>query len=186
MYIGIDLGTSGVKAILLNEQGEVLASHTAPLTVSRPHPLWSEQDPEHWWQATDRAMKALGEQHALRDVKAVGIAGQMHGATLLDKHQRVLRPAILWNDGRSGDECVQLEKAVSRSRQIAGNLMMPGFTAPKLLWVQHHEPDIFRQVDKVLLPKDYLRLRMTGEFASDMSDAAGTMWLDVAQTRLER
>ena len=181
MYIGIDLGTSCVKAILLNEQGEVLASHTAPLTVSRPHPLWSEQDPEHWWQATDRAMKALGEQHALRDVKAVGIAGQMHGATLLDKHQRVLRPAILWNDGRSGDECVQLEKAVSRSRQIAGNLMMPGFTAPKLLWVQHHEPDIFRQVDKVLLPKDYLRLRMTGEFASDMSDAAGTMWLDVAK-----
>jgi xylulokinase len=105
----------------------------------------------------------------------------MHGATLLDKQQRVLRPAILWNDGRCGEECALLEENVSRSRQITGNLMMPGFTAPKLLWVQRHEPEIFKQVDKVLLPKDYLRLRMTGEFASDMSDAAGTMWMDVAR-----
>ena len=181
MYIGIDLGTSGVKAILLNEQGEVVASHTEKLNVSRPHPLWSEQDPEHWWLATDGAMKALGAQHSLRAVKALGIAGQMHGATLLDKQQRVLRPAILWNDGRCGEECALLEEKVSRSRQITGNLMMPGFTAPKLLWVQRHEPEIFKQVDKVLLPKDYLRLRMTGEFASDMSDAAGTMWMDVAR-----
>eukprot|EP01084_Bolivina_argentea_P147577 258174_1 len=100
MYIGIDLGTSGVKVILLNEQGEVVASQTEKLTVSRPHPLWSEQDPEQWWQATDRAMKALGDQHSLQDVKALGIAGQMHGATVLDAQQRVLRPAILWNDGR--------------------------------------------------------------------------------------
>ncbi len=100
MYIGIDLGTSGVKVILLNEQGEVVAAQTEKLTVSRPHPLWSEQDPEQWWQATDRAMKALGDQHSLQDVKALGIAGQMHGATLLDAQQRVLRPAILWNDGR--------------------------------------------------------------------------------------
>lgn len=181
MYIGIDLGTSGVKVILLDEQGEVLATRTEALTVSRPHPLWSEQDPEHWWQATDRAMKALGEQHSLQGVKALGIAGQMHGATLLDKQQTVLRPAILWNDGRCGEECVLLEAAVPESRKITGNLMMPGFTAPKLLWVQHHEPEVFAQIDKVLLPKDYLRLRMTGVFASDMSDAAGTMWLDVAK-----
>ena len=181
MYIGIDLGTSGVKAILLNEQGEVLASSTAPLTVSRPHPLWSEQDPEQWWQATDRAMRALGAQHSLREVKALGLAGQMHGATLLDRQQRVLRPAILWNDGRCAEECALLEQTVPASRQITGNLMMPGFTAPKILWVARHEPDVFRQLDKVLLPKDYLRLRMTGEFASDMSDAAGTMWMDVAQ-----
>ncbi len=181
MYIGIDLGTSGVKAILLNEQGDVLASQTETLTVSRPHPLWSEQDPEHWWQATDRAMKALGEQHSLQGVKALGIAGQMHGATLLDKQQNVLRPAILWNDGRCGEECALLEAAVPESREITGNLMMPGFTAPKLLWVQRHEPEVFAQIDKVLLPKDYLRLRMTGVFASDMSDAAGTMWLDVAK-----
>ena len=181
MYIGIDLGTSGIKAILLNEQGEVLASQTETLTVSRPHPLWSEQDPEHWWQATDRAMKALGEQHPLTGVKALGIAGQMHGATLLDSQQKVLRPAILWNDGRCSEECGLLEAAVPESREITGNLMMPGFTAPKLLWVQRHEPDVFAIIDKVLLPKDYLRLRMTGVFASDMSDAAGTMWLDVAK-----
>ncbi|EOV8482389.1 xylulokinase [Klebsiella sp. 141196] len=181
MYIGIDLGTSGVKAILLNEQGDVLATHTEKLTVSRPHPLWSEQDPEQWWQATNTAMQALGSQHALREVKALGIAGQMHGATLLDKQQRVLRPAILWNDGRCGEECMLLEEKVGASRQITGNLMMPGFTAPKLLWVQRHETDIFKQVDKVLLPKDYLRLRMSGEFASDMSDAAGTMWMNVAR-----
>ncbi len=181
MYIGIDLGTSGVKAILLNEQGEVLATRTEKLHVSRPHPLWSEQDPEAWWLATDRALKALGEQHSLGEVKALGIAGQMHGATLLDKDNRVLRPAILWNDGRCGEECALLEERVPTSREITGNLMMPGFTAPKLLWVQRHEPEIFSQVAKVLLPKDYLRLRMTGEFASDMSDAAGTMWLDVAK-----
>lgn len=181
MYIGIDLGTSGVKVILLGEQGEVLASKTEPLSVSRPHPLWSEQDPEHWWQATDKAMKALSEQHSLQQVTALGLSGQMHGATLLDSQQKVLRPAILWNDGRSATECALLEAKVKDSRQITGNLMMPGFTAPKLLWVKHHEPDIFAQIDKVLLPKDYLRLRMTGEFASDMSDAAGTMWLDMAQ-----
>lgn len=109
MYIGIDLGTSGVKAILLNEQGDVVASHTEKLTVSRPHPLWSEQDPEQWWRATDRAVTALGQQHSLREVKALGIAGQMHGATLLDEQRKVLRPAILWNDGRCAEECVMLE-----------------------------------------------------------------------------
>ena len=146
MYIGIDLGTSGVKVILLNEQGEVVAAQTEKLTVSRPHPLWSEQDPEQWWQATDRAMKALGDQHSLQDVKALGIAGQMHGATLLDAQQRVLRPAILWNDGRCAQECTLLEARVPQSRVITGNLMMPGFTAPKLLWVQRHEPEIFRQI----------------------------------------
>ncbi|WP_342323092.1 xylulokinase [Kosakonia sp. BYX6] len=181
MYIGIDLGTSGVKAILLGEQGDVLASHTEKLSVSRPHPLWSEQDPESWWQATDRAIQALGAAHSLQQVKAMGLAGQMHGATLLDNENRVLRPAILWNDGRCGEECQLLEAQVKNSRAITGNLMMPGFTAPKLLWVQRHEPDIFAKVAKVLLPKDFLRLKMTGVFASDMSDAAGTMWLDVAK-----
>ena len=126
MYIGIDLGTSGVKVILLNEQGEVVASQTEKLTVSRPHPLWSEQDPEQWWQATDRAMKALGDQHSLQDVKALGIAGQMHGATLLDAQQRVLRPAILWNDGRCTQECTLLEARVPQSRVITGNVLYCG------------------------------------------------------------
>jgi xylulokinase len=181
MYIGIDLGTSGVKVILLGEQGQLLASHSEPLAISRPHPLWSEQAPQDWWRATDSAMLALGGKHPLQQVKAIGLSGQMHGATLLDEHQQVLRPAILWNDGRSFAQCLALEQAVPRSRRITGNLMMPGFTAPKLLWVRQHEPELFSRIDKVLLPKDYLRWRLTGEFASDMSDAAGTLWLDVAQ-----
>lgn len=181
MYIGIDLGTSGVKAILMDESQHILASHTESLSVSRPHPLWSEQEPEQWWQATDRAMLALGAQHALNDVRALGLTGQMHGATLLDARYQVLRPAILWNDGRSLAQCRSLEADVPRSREITGNLMMPGFTAPKLRWVAEQEPQLFDQVAKVLLPKDYLRWRMTGDFASDMSDAAGTLWLDVSR-----
>lgn len=183
MVIGIDLGTSGVKLVLLDEKGEVVASQTEKLTVSRPQPLWSEQDAESWWQATDNAMQALGQQHDLSQVKAIGLSGQMHGATLLDAQHQPLRPAILWNDGRSLAQCQQLEEAVPEARKITGNLMMPGFTAPKLLWVKQHEPAIFARIAKVLLPKDYLRWRLTGEFASDMSDAAGTMWLDVRQRR---
>lgn len=181
MYLGIDLGTSGVKAILLSEEGKVIASHGEPLQVNRPRPLWSEQDPASWWRATDAAVLALGQKHSLSNVRAVGLTGQMHGATLLDKQQNILRPAILWNDGRSAQECRELEASVPNSRQITGNLMMPGFTAPKLKWVAKHEPDVFAQIDKVLLPKDYLRWKMSGVFASDMSDAAGTMWLDVGQ-----
>ncbi|WP_437608916.1 xylulokinase [Erwinia sp. V71] len=180
MVIGIDLGTSGVKVVLLDAQGQVLASQTAPLSVSRPNPLWSEQDPHSWWQATDQALQALAAEQDLSQVQAIGLTGQMHGATLLDAQGQVLRPAILWNDGRSAQQCRELEQQVADARQITGNLMMPGFTAPKLLWVQQHEPDIFARVAKVLLPKDYLRWRLTGEFASDMSDAAGTMWLNVA------
>lgn len=183
MYLGIDLGTSGVKAILLSEEGQVVASHSEALTLSlsRPHPLWSEQNPADWWAATDKAVTALAKKHALKDVKALGLTGQMHGATVLDAHQQVLRPAILWNDGRSFSQCETLEKTVPDSRQITGNLMMPGFTAPKLLWLRENEPELFAKIDKVLLPKDYLRWLMTGVFASDMSDAAGTMWLDVAK-----
>lgn len=181
MFIGIDLGTSGVKAILMNEQGQVLASDTQPLDVLRPHALWSEQDPESWWQATDNALQTLAKIHSLSGVKALGITGQMHGATLLDEHNNVLRPAILWNDGRCAEECALLEASVPEARQITGNIIMPGFTAPKLLWVRRHEPAIFERVKTVLLPKDYLRFRLTQVFASDMSDAAGTMWLDVAQ-----
>ena len=181
MVIGIDLGTSGVKVVLLDAQGQVIAVETSPLQVLRPQPLWSEQDPESWWQATDIAMQALAQQHDLSRVNAIGLSGQMHGATLLDAHHQVLRPAILWNDGRSSEQCHELEQRVPDSRQITGNLMMPGFTAPKLLWVQQHEPEVFNKVAKVLLPKDYLRWRMSGDFASDMSDAAGTMWLDVAK-----
>lgn len=181
MYIGIDLGTSGVKAVLLNEQQQILATVQQPLSISRPQPLWSEQQPADWWKATDKAMQMLATQQDLSAVKAIGLTGQMHGATLLDKADKVISPAILWNDGRSHLECAELEQIVPTSREITGNIMMPGFTAPKLKWIAKHQPDIFSQVAKVLLPKDYLRLKMTGEYASDMSDASGTMWLDVAK-----
>ncbi|MBU6501957.1 MAG: xylulokinase [Burkholderiales bacterium] len=181
MYLGIDLGTSGVKAVLLDEAHRIVAVADAPLQVSRPHPLWSEQDPGAWWQALDHAMQGLrhAAPSALARVRALGLSGQMHGAVLLDAHRRVLRPAILWNDGRAFAQCAHLEAAVPQSRTITGNLAMPGFTAPKLLWVRQHEPDVFAQIRTVLLPKDWLRLRLTGEAVSDMSDASGTLWLDV-------
>lgn len=182
MYLGIDLGTSGVKLLLVDDGDSIRAEASAPLTVQRPRPLWSEQNPADWWAALETVLAALRRDHpqALAAVRAIGLSGQMHGAVLLDKHDRVLRPAILWNDGRSGAECAELEALVPQSRQITGNLAMPGFTAPKLLWVKKHEPEIFAQVARVLLPKDYLRLRLTGEAISDLSDSAGTLWLDGA------
>jgi xylulokinase len=182
MHLGIDLGTSGVKAVLIDD-GALLAQATAPLSVATPHPLWSEQDPAAWWHATAAALRELGVRHDLSAVRGIGLAGQMHGAVLLDAGDSVLRPAILWNDGRSGAECRDLETAEPRSRAITGNLAMPGFTAPKLLWVRRHEPELFARVRRVLLPKDFLRLRMTGEAISEMSDASGTLWLDVGHRR---
>jgi xylulokinase len=180
MYLGIDVGTSGVKALIADEQGAPVSQASAPLTVQRPNPGWSEQDPEGWWSATLAAVQALpAAQRAA--VRGVGLSGQMHGATLLDAADRPLRPAILWNDGRSSAQCAELEAREPRSREITGNLAMPGFTAPKLLWVAKHEPQAFAQVASVLLPKDYVRLRLTGEKWSDTSDAAGTLWLDVAR-----
>lgn len=181
MYIGIDLGTSGVKVILLDDNDVIIASQTEALTVSRPKDLWSEQNAQDWWEATNTAILKLQQQSDLTKVKAIGLSGQMHGATLLDKEGELLRPAILWNDGRCFEECLQLETLVPNSRDITGNIMMPGFTAPKLKWVANYEPEIFSKIDKVLLPKDYLRYKMSGDFASDMSDSAGTMWLDVAK-----
>jgi len=182
MFLGLDIGTSGVKAVLVDGDDEVVAQAGAPLTVSRPHPGWSEQDPEDWWTATLAAVDRLKAEApaALSAVTGIGLSGQMHGATLLDAADRPLRPAILWNDGRSAAECAAFEAACPRSREISGNVAMPGFTAPKLLWVASHEPEVFRQVRTVLLPKDFVRLRLSGEKVSDMSDAAGTLWLDVA------
>jgi xylulokinase len=180
-YLGIDLGTSSVKILLVGEDQAILDQETAPIKVSRPRPLWSEQDPEDWWKAVDTAMRALRARRAkeFSGVKALGLSGQMHGATLLGRGDKVLRPAILWNDGRSWAECAELERRVPSLRTLTGNIAMPGFTAPKLLWVANHQPDVFSQVEKVLLPKDYLRLRMCGTFASDMSDSSGTLWMDV-------
>jgi xylulokinase len=180
MYLGIDIGTSGVKAILMDEAGAVVQIAQAPLSASRPHDLWSEQGPADWWAATNSAVSDLDLQHR-HAVKAIGLSGQMHGATLLGADNQALRPAILWNDGRSAAQCAALQDALPKLGQITGNLAMPGFTAPKLLWVREMEPEIFAQVKTVLLPKDYVRLRMTGDFASDMSDSAGTLWMDVGK-----
>ncbi|MBI6486495.1 xylulokinase [Proteus mirabilis] len=179
MYLGLDLGTSSVKAIIMNEQGDVVANHSIPLTLSRPHPQWSEQDPQAWWQATDEAIKQLSRTQPMEQIQAIGLSGQMHGAVLLDAQQNILRPAILWNDGRSVKQCLRLAKQYPQFKEITGNLVMPGFTAPKLQWVAENEAEIFCQIAHVLLPKDFLRWKMSGNFASDMSDAAGTLWLDM-------
>lgn len=179
MYLGIDLGTSAVKAVV-TDAGEVVAEASEGLAVSRPGPRMSEQSPEDWWRATDTAVRRLRD--FAPGIDAIGLSGQMHGAVLLDEQGRVLRNAILWNDGRSEAECQELETAADVPA-LTGNRAMPGFTAPKLLWVRRHERSIFERTRTVLLPKDYLRYRMTGEFASDMSDASGTLWLDVGGRR---
>src|SRR6187455_1371884 len=182
MYLGIDIGTSSVKAVLVDDKDAVVEQASAPLNVSRPQAGWSEQNPADWWSATNAAVKSLPAP-LRKAVKAVGLSGQMHGATLLDAADKPLRPAILWNDGRSEKQCAALEKVEPRAREITGNIAMPGFTAPKLVWVRENEPAVFKDTRCVLLPKDYVRLLMTGEKASDASDAAGTLWLDVGKRR---
>ena len=182
MFLGIDLGTSELKVLLIDDEGNVIGSAGRSLQITRPQPRWSEQDPAAWWQATLEAIGELQKNYrtALAAVRAIGLSGQMHGATLLDHKDRILRPAILWNDMRADAECSQLMELEPGSQIITGNLAMPGFTAPKLLWVARHEPELFSQISSVLLPKDYLRLCLTGEKKSDMADASGTLWLDVA------
>lgn len=178
MFLGIDIGTSGVKAVLMSPSGQIVENSHAPLSISRPHPGWSEQDPITWWGATQEAVFKL-TQTLREQVLGISLSGQMHGATLLDKNDRPLRSGILWNDGRSHKECVALQSEYPAFLEKAGNLVMPGFTAPKLEWVRRHEPEIFDATRKVLLPKDYVRLQMSGLHASDMSDSAGTLWMDI-------
>ncbi|KVE36481.1 xylulokinase [Burkholderia sp. TSV86] len=182
-FLGIDLGTSEVKAILTDADSTPLATGSAPLSVERPHPHWSEQSPQAWWHATLDAIAAVRATHAhgFAALRGIGLSGQMHGATLLDRAGQVLRPAILWNDTRAAAECVELEALVPESRAITGNMAMPGFTAPKLLWLAKYEPAVFRATAKVLLPKDYVAWRLSGEFVSDLSDASGTLWVDVSR-----
>lgn len=178
MYLGIDLGTSGIKAIIVDDHDTVLSESRVALTVQRPHPLWSEQDPAQWWSATNEAVSQL-DRDLRAKVRAIGLSGQMHGAVLLNKARKVIRPAILWNDGRSEAECQDIYARAPNAHEITGNLIMPGFTASKLVWVKKHEPENWAQIDMVMLPKDYVRLRMTGEAATDLSDASGTCWVDV-------
>ena len=179
MYIGLDLGTSGLKGVLIDDAQAVLAEASAPLTVSRPHEGWSEQSPADWIAAAETVMDTLSA-HGLSKVRAIGLSGQMHGATLLDASDEVLRPCILWNDTRSHEEAAELD-GDPLFRRVTGNIVFPGFTAPKLLWVQRNEPRIREKVAHVLLPKDYLRLWLTGEHVAEMSDAAGTSWLDTGK-----
>jgi len=185
MYLGIDLGTSELKLLLLADDHRIAGVEREPLTVSRPQPLWSEQAPADWWSALDAALLRLSARQpaAMASVRAVGLSGQMHGAVLLDAAGEVLRPAILWNDGRSAAQCAELSRRAPMLHRIAGNLAMPGFTAPKLLWVREHEPHVFERIACVLLPKDWLRWRLTGERFTDCSDASGTLWLDVGARR---
>lgn len=179
-WLGIDLGTSSVKALLVDENQNIIASTNASLDVSRPHPGWSEQNPADWIAGTKKAIKALQQTCSaqLSSVKAIGLSGHMHGATLVNEEGNVLRPCMLWNDTRSHEQAARLD-ADEAFRKISGNIVFPGFTAPKVLWVKEHEPEIFGQTAKILLPKDYLRYWLTGTFYSEMSDAAGTSWLDV-------
>ncbi|MDQ0654265.1 xylulokinase [Pseudomonas cedrina] len=176
--LGIDLGTSELKAILMDLDGTVLAHAGVRLSVSRRHSGWSEQAPQDWWQACLQALAQLRGHAAFARVACIGLSGQMHGAVLLGADNRVLYPAILWDDSRAVAEAEQLGAEFS---EVTGSLPMAGLTAPKLLWLQHHEPEVFKAIECVLSPKDYLRLRLTGERISDMSDAAGTLWLDVAR-----
>ena len=176
MFIGLDLGTSGLKGILIDDAQHVLAEATAPLTVSRLHDGWSEQAPSDWIAAAESVMDALSA-YGLGHVQGIGLSGHMHGATLLDAADEVLRPCMLWNDTRSADEAADLD-ADPMFRRISGNIVFPGFTAPKVDWVRKHEPAIWAKIAKILLPKDYLRLWLTGDHVGEMSDAAGTAWFD--------
>jgi len=183
MFLGIDFGTSSVKAVLVDDAQRALGSASTALTVSRPAPGHSEQDPQDWWLALLKVLDALHAAHPteLAAVQGIGLSGQMHGAVLLDAAGDVLRPCILWNDVRATAECRELEAACPDLHAIAGNLAMPGFTAPKLLWVRHHEPEVFARTTHVLLPKAWIRYRLTGEMIEEMSDASGTLWLDVGR-----
>jgi len=195
VFIGLDLGTSHLKGIVIDDAQNVCAEASVSYSLMRPKNGWSEQNPQDWLDATENVMASLANKVNLKKVNAIGLSGQMHGATLLDKNDNVLRPCILWNDTRSAEEASYLDSKTI-FRDLTGNIVFPGFTAPKLAWLSKHEPNIFDKISKVLLPKDYLRLWLCGEYVSEMSDAAGTSWLDVkkrdwsdtllAETNLER
>ena len=185
LLLGIDLSTTGAKALLIDDEGQVVSSATTSLSLSTPHALWSEQNPDDWWKATrDSIARAIDEAKVSSEsIAAIGLTGQMHGLVLLDQEGHVLRPAILWNDQRCGAECDDIRERVGREKllKITGNDVLTGFTAPKILWVEKHEPEIYRRIRHILLPKDYIRYKLTGALAMDKADGSGTMLFDLAQ-----
>src|ERR1044072_5769261 len=182
---GLDLSTTGAKALLIDRDGRVVSSATTPLNLSTPQPLWSEQDPRDWWTATTSSIvQALATANASgTDVAAIGLTGQMHGLVLLDDSGEVLRPAILWNDQRCGAECDEIRSRINRAElvQITGNDALTGFTAPTILWVERNEPEVYYRTRHVLLPKDYIRYKLTGTLAMDKADGSGTMLFDLRE-----
>ena len=185
MYLGIDVGTSAVKSVLIDRNQSVIATAKEDLKISKRKPLYSEQNPNDWWHALLKTIKSIRKSTptAFFQLKSIGLTGQMHGAVCLDKKGTILCPAILWNDGRSYQECAYLNKNHKDFEKLGCNLVMAGFTAPKLLWLKRNKPDLFSKINKIILPKDYLRYKLTGEFATDMSDASGTLWLDVKKRK---
>lgn len=188
VYLGLDVGTSGTKVLAIEESGRILSSATVEYPCYAPRPLWSEQDPVDWWNAVVRGVREARERGGFRgaDVKGIGLSGQMHGSVFLDGANNVIRPAILWNDQRTAQECAEIETSAGGRDALIGmvaNPAMTGFTAPKILWLRNNEPENFEKTKKVLLPKDYVRLRLTGEYATEVSDASGTLLLDVVNRR---
>src|SRR5687768_9034077 len=188
VFLGIDIGTSGTKTLAINEAGEILAEADAKYPLITPKPLWTEQDPEEWWKATVKTIRAVVKKGRLKaaDVKAIGLSGQMHGSVFLDRNQQVIRNALLWNDQRTAAECEEIEsRAGGRTKliEMVANPALTGFTAPKILWLRNHEQRNFARTAKVLLPKDEIRRRLTGEFATEVSDASGMLLLDVVNRR---
>jgi len=183
LFLGIDISTTGAKALLIDEKGQVLSSANTPLSLSTPRPLWSEQDPHDWWSGTVASIQQALARAGVdgKAVAAVGLTGQMHGLVLLDENGAVLRPAILWNDQRTAAQCDEIHRRLGKERliQITGNVALTGFTAPKILWVNQNEPEIYRRARHILLPKDYARFRLTGEYAMDKADGSGTILFDI-------
>src|SRR5215208_1314746 len=182
-FLGIDTSTTSSKALIIDERGKVIAVASSPHTLQTPKPLWSEQDPREWWEAVSASIRSALEKAGIggERVAAVGLTGQMHGLVLVDEAGDVLRPAILWNDQRTQSQCDEIHARLGREKfiQITGNVALTGFTAPKILWVKENEPEVFAKAKHVLLPKDYVRLKLTGEYAMDKADGAGTVLFDL-------
>ena len=181
MYLGIDLGTSSLKCLVIDDSQKVISSSFSDFDISTPKNGWAEQDPSLWIKGLSECLNTLNKEISLNKIQSISFSGQMHGATCLDKEERVIRPSILWNDTRSFNECESMMKKNPSIMDITGNLAMPGFTAPKIVWMKEHEPENFKSINKVLLPKDYLRFYLTNEYFSDMSDASGTYWMNVGE-----